>query len=106
MKEYAEEIKKLKEALDKRKAGQVGGGDSKKKEKKNQYFILLFIKNRDVPSHSLELGIVDIEDLNKAKRLRVLEEQQGEFQSKNKDVQNELKEKELLIQQEKEQQEK
>ena len=41
---YAEEIKKLKEALDKRKAGQVGGGDSKKKEKKNQYFTLLFIK--------------------------------------------------------------
>jgi hypothetical protein len=91
LKEYADEIRKLKEALQKKEVG-APRRKGAPAEKTN--------------STGIGQGMIDIADLQNFERLRQLEANQETYDNKNIAVQNALKDKEAAIRSEKEKQEK
>lgn len=91
LKEYADEIRKLKEALQKKEVG-APRRKGAPAEKTN--------------STGIGQGMIDIADLQNFERLRQLEANQETYDNKNIAVQNALKDKEAAIRAEKEKQEK
>lgn len=91
LKEYADEIRKLKEALQKKEVGAP--------RKKGT-------PTEKINSTGISQGMIDIADLQNFERLRQLEANQETYDNKNIAVQNALKDKEAAIRSEKEKQEK
>lgn len=93
LKEYADEIRKLKELLSKKKPG-IGDASGSKSNRGR------------LGSHTLEQGIIDIEDLKKIERLRQLEAEENDKEAKKQEIENKLKNKDDALKEELEKQEK